>query len=87
MRRDEAVYGELRVRLPRFLIIALREMVKGSEYSVSELLEGWLTKVISTKDLEAIASRSPEFKRAAEAWLRLPPKRKRRTRSSHDAKR
>lgn len=77
MKQPDKVYSRITVTLPTFLIIALREIVKGSEYSVSQLLEGWLTKVISTKDLEAIASRSPEFKRAAEAWLRLPPKRKR----------
>lgn len=76
MNQPRKPYSRLTVTLPTFLIIALRELVKDSEYSVSELLEGWLTKAFSTEDLERIASKSPEFKRAAEAWLRWPPKHK-----------
>jgi hypothetical protein len=78
MKRPRKPYSRLTVTLPTFLIIALREMVRGSEYSVSQLLEGWLTKAFSTKDLEAMVSKSSEFRRAAQAWLRWPPKRKRK---------
>ena len=69
-KRRRKPYGRLTVTLPTFVIIALRELVKDSEYSVSELLTGWLLKSLSVKDLEKIAARSPEFKQTARAWIK-----------------
>jgi hypothetical protein len=70
-------FGEIRVTLPKFLIIALRQMVKDANardndprWTVSQLLESFLFQVITKDEMDAIAKKSPEFKREAEAWLR-----------------
>ena len=52
MKRDDPVYGELRVKLPRFIIIGLRVMVsdvnakdpEGERWTVSILLEKFLMR-------------------------------------------
>jgi hypothetical protein len=70
-------YGELRIRLPRFVITALRQMVKTANdegdvppWTVSSLLESWLLHGFTREDWEGAAKDSPEFKREAEAWIR-----------------
>jgi hypothetical protein len=71
-------YRKLTVKLPTFMILALHEMVKdanerqhhASPWAVDLLLERFLTAAITTKQLETYARRSPNFKRATEAWLR-----------------
>lgn len=71
-------YAQLRVTLPKFLIIAMREMVKEANaardndprWSVSQLLESFLLQVITAQEMNAVAEKSPEFNREAEAWLR-----------------
>ena len=68
-KRQRKPYSRLTVTLPTFVIIALRELVKDSEHSVSELLTGWLLKSFSVEDLDKIVARSPEFKQAARAWI------------------
>jgi hypothetical protein len=57
------------VTLPTFVVVALREMVEGGEYSVSDLLTGWLLQSLSKKDLLNVAAKHPEFKPLVEAWL------------------
>jgi hypothetical protein len=44
-------------------------MVEGGEYSVSDLLTGWLLRSLSKKDLLNVADKHPEFKPLVEAWL------------------
>jgi hypothetical protein len=70
-------FGEIRVTLPKFIIIALRQMVKDANardsdprWTVSQLLESFLFEVLTGEELEKVAGESPEFKREAEAWLR-----------------
>lgn len=72
-------YSELRVRLPTFLIMAIREMVReanaaedaSQHWTLPALLERWLLDAIPKEEMEAIAKRSPKFKRAALAWVRV----------------
>jgi hypothetical protein len=74
-------YSRLTVTLPTFIIITLREMVKdenekhpdNTPWTISLLLERWLMKAFGKERVKLwndIAEKSPEFKRAAEAWLR-----------------
>ena len=70
-------FGEIRLTLPKFIIIALRQMVKDGNardndprWTVSQLLESFLFQIITKEELEEIGKKSPEFKREAEAWLR-----------------
>ena len=73
-----APYRKLCVKLPTFIILVLREMVKDANgkqsqpmpWTVDLLLERYLTTAITTKQLDTYARRSPNFKRATEAWLR-----------------
>ena len=77
-KKARAPYRELRVKLPTFIILALQEMVKDANeeqrqippWTVDLLLERYLTTAITTEQLDTYARRSPNFKRAAEAWLR-----------------
>lgn len=69
-------FGEIRVTLPKFLIIALRQMVKDANvrhndprWTVSQLLESFLFEAITEDELNTVGKKSPEFKREAEAWL------------------
>ena len=81
-------YGEIRVTLPKFLIIFLRQTVADANkardndprWTVSELLESLLCTVVSEKELDAVGKKSAEFRREAEAWLRLITKRESGTR-------
>ena len=78
-------YSYIRVKLPNFLIIAMREMVKDSNkerpgeprWSVSRLLEAWLMKAFTIEDINAMAKGSKEFRREAEAWIRWTVEQKR----------
>lgn len=70
-------FGEIRVTLPKFLIIFLRDLVKKENainnrprWTVSQLLESILFEIISKRELEREGKASPEFRREAEAWLR-----------------
>jgi len=70
-------YGEIRVKLPRFLIIALREIVKETNardndprWTVSQLLESFLFETITSEEMDRIGAKSEEFRREAEVWLR-----------------
>lgn len=69
MRRSDTPYSRITVTLPTFVIVALREMVEGGKYSVSDLLTGWLLRSLSRKDLRKVADKHPEFKPVIEAWL------------------
>jgi hypothetical protein len=77
-KKVRAPYRELCIKLPTFIILALREMVKDANdeqnqtppWTVDLLLERYLTTAITTEQLDTYARRSPNFKRAAEAWLR-----------------
>ena len=72
------LHSRITVTLPTFIIIALRHLVKaandkrrdGDKWTVSSLLEAWLLQVLTTKELNEVAKASPEFKAAAEAWIR-----------------
>ena len=77
IRRSDTAYSRLTVTLPTFVIVALREMVEGGEYSVSDLLTGWLLRSISKKDLLSVAAKHPEFKPIIKAWLRSEVRTKR----------
>ena len=71
-------YREIRVKLPAWLVLALRQMVEDANaeqrpdppWTVSRLLERWLLQAMTTDDIDSLARRSPEFRRAAEEWLR-----------------
>lgn len=74
---DAGPYGEIRVRLPTFLILALREMVKernarenDPRWSVSQLVETFLIESITREEMKALAKRSPELTREGRAWWR-----------------
>jgi hypothetical protein len=73
----DSPYGEIRVTLPKFIIVTLRLMVKDANarpndprWSVSQLLESFLFQIITPEEIADTAQRSPEFRREAEAWLR-----------------
>jgi len=60
--------------------MALRQFVEDANekldedevpWTVSLLLERWLLKAITTEEINALAKRLPEFKGAAETWLRF----------------
>src|ERR1041385_2633948 len=68
-RRTDTPYTRLTVTLPTFIIVALRDMVAGGKYSVSDLLTGWLLQALSKKDLLNVADNHPEFRSVIEAWL------------------
>ncbi len=71
-------HAYIRVRLPKFLITYLREIVKhGNELAperttVSEMVEWWMLKMIqgNRRASDHLADRSPQFKSEAEAWIR-----------------
>jgi len=69
IRRSDTPYSRITVTLPTFIIVALRDTVEGGEYSVSDLLTGWLLQALSEKDLQNVADKHPEFKPVIEAWL------------------
>lgn len=69
IRRSDTAYSRLSVTLPTFIVVALRDMVEGGKYSVSDLLTGWLLQALSKKDLLDVADKHPEFKPVIEAWL------------------
>lgn len=64
-----APFSRVTVTLPTFVIVALRDMVEGTEYSVSDLLTGRLLRSFSKEDLLNVADKHPEFKPIVEAWL------------------
>jgi hypothetical protein len=77
----ERPYSRITLTLPTFVIIALREVVKemnaaairNPHVSVSKLVEEWLLQIVAADNksrINAIAKRSPEFRRQAEAWIR-----------------
>jgi hypothetical protein len=80
MSKRERVNSQLCVTLPTFVIIALRVMVEDanrqhpeSAWTVSRLLESFLLQALRKEKrtlFEEIALKSPDFKRAAEAWLK-----------------
>jgi hypothetical protein len=74
--RRGAAYSRITVTLPTFAIIIVRQLVKranekrpGSR-TVSSLLESWLLPTFSADEITELGNVSPEFKRAAEAWIR-----------------
>jgi hypothetical protein len=74
--KTPAPFGEIRVTLPNFIIIALRQMVKNENainndprWTVSQLLESFLFQAITREEMDALGKKSPDFKREAEAWL------------------
>ncbi|HKR66709.1 MAG TPA: hypothetical protein VJZ00_23480 [Thermoanaerobaculia bacterium] len=78
MKNDYPHHTYIRVRLPKFFIIYLRDVVKqGNELtpnrtSFSAMVEWWMLKMISSTDkaaIERLSKRRPEFKREAEAWM------------------
>jgi len=82
MKQQRKGYSRLTITLPTFVIITLHEMVKDANekqpdntpWTVSLLLERWLMAAFGKERVKLwndIAKKSPEFKRAAEAWLRL----------------
>jgi hypothetical protein len=60
--KREGSYGEVRIALPAFVILALRLMAKEAD-------------ALTIADIDRLAAKSPELKDAAEAWLRAPGKR------------
>jgi hypothetical protein len=78
--REQRPYSVLRVQVPTFLLIAIRQLVKEANanpdndlptpWTISMLMERWLLSAITAKEMTAIARKSPEFKQAAEEWLK-----------------
>lgn len=71
-------YSVIRVKLPTFAVLLLRHLVRKAnardrskpKWTVSLLLERWLLHAMTVKEMSEAATKSPEFKRAAEAWLK-----------------
>jgi hypothetical protein len=69
-------YSRVTITIPTFAIIIVRQLAKranekrpGSQ-TVSGLLESWLLPTFSADEITALGKTSPDFKRAAEAWIR-----------------
>ena len=62
-------FSSITVTLPTLVVVALHDMVEGSEQSISDLLAGWLLRSISPEDMQKVADKHPEFKPLVEAWL------------------
>jgi hypothetical protein len=60
----------LRVTLPTFAILVLRQRAKGRRLTVSAVVETLILEAIMTNELQVMALESPEFGRMAEEWLR-----------------
>jgi hypothetical protein len=63
--------------LPTFAILMLRRFAErrnkkqgGGAETVSTVLESWILALFSERELTKAAKESPEFTRAAEAWIR-----------------
>lgn len=75
MRRGEA-YSRVTISIPTFAIIIVRRLVKHANekrpgsWSISSLLESWLLPTFSADEMTALGKVSPEFKRAAKAWVK-----------------
>lgn len=70
-------FTEIRVKLPTFLVIALRTWVRetndrGDEppWTLSQLVETLLIESIDREEMERLAKRSPEIIRQGRAWHR-----------------
>jgi hypothetical protein len=76
--KDRPHHAYIRVRLPKFVITYMREIVKhendlGRErWTVSGLLESWLLEIVAGdhKTANKLAERSVQFKQETEEWLR-----------------
>lgn len=72
-----AVYSRITVTIPTFAILMLRRFAArrnekhgaGAE-TVSTVLESWVLVLFSERELTKAGKESPEFTRAAEAWIR-----------------
>ena len=93
MGKRERVTSQLCVTLPTFLVIAIRLIVteenarrkgrrRDDPVTPSLLIETLLMRVFGNEKqtvIERFAKKSPEFKRAAEAWIRQQVARRRST--------
>lgn len=74
--RKRDVYRRITVTLPTFAILMLRRFAKrrnekdGSAETVSTVLESWILALFSARELTKAGKESPEFTRAADAWIR-----------------
>jgi len=70
------VYSRITVTLPTFAILMLRRFAEqrhekdGSPETVSTVLESWILALFSAREMNKAAKASPQFTRAAEAWIR-----------------
>jgi|GEM_PF-3423702 len=75
--RRGVAYSRITVTLPAFAVIMLRRFAErrnekqgGVAETVSTVLESWILPLFSARELTKAGKESPEFKRAAEAWIR-----------------
>ncbi len=73
--RKEA-YSRVTITIPTFAVIMLRQFAKrrnekqgGGAETVSTVLESWILPLLSTREIAKAGKDSPEFERAAEAWI------------------
>jgi hypothetical protein len=60
----------LRVTLPAFAVLVLRQRARDKRLSVSVVVEELILANIMTDELQAMTRQSPDFARMAEEWFR-----------------
>ena len=60
----------LRVTLPAFVVLVLRQRATDQHVSVSAVVENLILETIMTNELQAMARQSSDFARVAEDWFR-----------------
>jgi hypothetical protein len=67
---DRRPYSELRVTLPTFAVLILRQRARDRHLTVSAIVEVLIFEDVMMDELLAMARQSPDFGRTVQAWLR-----------------
>lgn len=84
-------YSRVTITIPTFAIIMVRQLVKRANekrpgsLTVSALLESWLLPTFDADEITELGKQSPEFKRAAESWIRWEAQERRKKRPNLNA--
>jgi hypothetical protein len=62
--------SELRVTLPTFAILVLRQRAKDQHLNVSAIVEALILEGVMLDEVERMMKQSPEFARVAVEWMR-----------------
>jgi post-segregation antitoxin (ccd killing protein) len=60
----------IRVTLPTFAVLVLRQRARDRRLNVSAVIEELILETIMLDELQAMARRSPDFAHVAEDWFR-----------------